>query len=401
MNQTPDKVSRYVLGGIAVLCLFIILGWFALREGPSSVDQQPVKTEPTKPHARHVATAFEPADDLSSEEPTNRPNDSVATNAAVIYRQAFDLFNALSNEQKNIVGDWRTNVDAAVEAELCEKLRPICDLMHQASAVTNCDWGVEPITVDTKWTHLTPARNIARAALWNAAHCRSNDVTGAADDAMAVLRLGQTISRGAMIGCLVDMALQGMTSSYVAQNVGLFNGAAGQQLATAFDDPAYDEAPSRAMQQEADMVESLGAKLASLSDAEMKKEWPTEKDRADLLAAFKHIADLDRKLAGALASSKDEDEAWQQYVSEGQAFGPVAKLIFQAADNFVDRVRRAEVNRAMVVAGLAVAENGTEALAAHLDPASGKPFVYTKTDNGFELQSSYQLNDKPMKMQFK
>jgi len=54
-----------------------------------------------------------------------------------------------------------------------------------------------------------------------------------------------------------------------------------------------------------------------------------------------------------------------------------------------------------VVAGLAVAENGTEALAAHPDPASGKPFVYTKTDDGFELQSSFVFNDEPYKIRFK
>jgi hypothetical protein len=41
------------------------------------------------------------------------------------------------------------------------------------------------------------------------------------------------------------------------------------------------------------------------------------------------------------------------------------------------------------------------ALQCHLDRSSGKPFVYRETDDGFELQSSYQVNDKPMKMQFK
>jgi hypothetical protein len=67
----------------------------------------------------------------------------------------------------------------------------------------------------------------------------------------------------------------------------------------------------------------------------------------------------------------------------------------------VAKVRAAEVNRALVVAGLAVAENGPDALAAHPDPSSGQPFVYTETADGFVLQSSHQLNGKPMTMQFK
>jgi hypothetical protein len=33
--------------------------------------------------------------------------------------------------------------------------------------------------------------------------------------------------------------------------------------------------------------------------------------------------------------------------------------------------------------------------------ARGQPFGYTETTNGFELQSCYQVNGKPMMMQFK
>ncbi len=412
MNESSKKTGRYAVGGAAALCLFILLGWFAFREGPSSTDQRAVKVEPTKPHAVHVAPAFEPADELSSEEPTNRPNDSATTNAAVIYWQAFDLFNALSNEQKTIVGDWRTNVDASVEAELCEKLRPICELMHQAAAVTNCDWGINPITFDTPLPHLNRARNIARAAIWSAAHCQSNDVTGAMDDAVSALRVGQQASRSALIGCFVDMAIQGLALSYVAANLGSFGDSDAQRLAAALDDPAYEEAPSRAMEQEADMVKRFVAHLASLSPDESQKElseWaklmggsPPNLDRASVLAEYQQVADSERELAKALASSSEDDyEAWLKHSEELRASSPLAEMLLPAFYGVMDRARRAEVNRAMVVAGLAVAENGTEALSAHLDPVSGKPFVYTKTDGGFELQSSYQVNDKPMKMQFK
>ncbi len=65
-------------------------------------------------------------------------------------RRAFDLFDQFSKDQKYILSDWSTNVGASVEAELCGKLRPISDLMRQAAAVTNCDWGFDPINNDTK-----------------------------------------------------------------------------------------------------------------------------------------------------------------------------------------------------------------------------------------------------------
>ena len=414
MNESSKKTGRYVLGGAVALGLFIILAWFAFREGPSSPEHRPVKVEPTKPHAQPGAPAFEPVDGSPSAELTNRPNDSVATNAAVIYRQAFDLFDALSKEQKTIVGDWRTNVDASAEAELCGKIRPICDLMHQASAVTNCDWGIDPIDFDTKFPHLGAARNLARAAVWSAAHCRSNDAAGATDDAVSVLRLGRTVSQTVMLGSLVDMAIQSIAVSYVAPNLGMFHGAEGQRLASALNDPAYGESPARAMEREAEMVDRLAAKLATLPPTDAGNELSRELGSADgesispdqlanFLAGTKEVADLERGLAKVLRSSSEEEyEAWHTRFDELQEGSNLAAmLLLPAYDRYVDRVQRAEVTRTLVEAGLAVAEGGTEALAAHPDPASGKPFVYTKTDNGFELQSSYQLNDKPMKMQFK
>jgi hypothetical protein len=42
-----------------------------------------------------------------------------------------------------------------------------------------------------------------------------------------------------------------------------------------------------------------------------------------------------------------------------------------------------------------------DALQSYSDPASGQPFVYTETADGFELQSAYQVYGKPMTMQFK
>lgn len=410
MNTPSKRIRGYAFGGAVVLCLFIVLGWFVFRQEPSPPDQQPVKVETVKP----VAPAFEPADDLSSETPANQPDNFTTTNAADLYRQAFALYAALTNDEKNILRDWQTNVDVSVEAELCEKLRPICDLMHQASAVTNCDWGIEPMTFTTKFPHLAASRNIARAAIWNAAHCRSNDVAGATEDVLSVLRVGHNVSRSALIGCLVDMAVQGVASSYVAQNVGLFAGTDSQRLVAAFRDPAYEETPSRAMEQEADIMERMAVELTSLSAAEIEKGLSRlgfdallhpnspELDRAAELAWLKQIADSERELADALASSSEgEYETWQKRSTELRASNPLAEMLLPDYDKFVDKARYAAVNREMVVAGLAVAENGTEALPAHPDPSSGQPFVYTQTADGFELQSSYQVNGKPMTMQFK
>jgi hypothetical protein len=411
MNEPSKKTGRYVLGGALVLCLFIILGWFAFREEPSPPDQQPAKAETVKP----VAPTTEPTNEVSNEVPTNQLNDSATTNAADLYRQAFALYNALTNDEKDILRDWQTNVDAAVETALCEKIRPICDLMHQASAVTNCDWGFEPLSVDTTMTVLKPlnsARNIARTAIWSAAHCRSNDMSGAADDTMSVLHLGQQFSQTGMIGSLVDMALQGLASSYVAANLGRFQGSDAQRLAAAFSDPTYEQAPSLAMAEEADMQERFVEELETKQASEVEKQFsdsaqffgglPTNLNQAAILVGFKQIADSERELANILAfSSEDEYEAWQKEVTELQSSSPFAGFALEADEAFVDKVRRYEVDRALVVAGFAIAQSGVNALQSILDPSSGQPFVYTETADGFRLQSTYQVDGKPMTMQFK
>jgi hypothetical protein len=370
MAAEKDMASRYAWGGVVVLCFLIVLGWFALRPEPPPPNLQPVKIEAPK----SVVPVSEPADDLSSETPTSQPNDSAITNTADLYRQAFDLFNALSRDERYVLGDWRTNVDAEVESGFCEKLRPICHLMHQASAVTNCDWGIDPTDPGAKWlTHLNGSRNLARAAIWNAAHCRSNDVAGVMDDTLSALRVGQQVSQSALIGCLVDMAVQNITSSYVAQNLSRFRGTDSQRLAAAFNDPSYREEPSRAMEQEADRLDRLLAKLPSLPADEAEKEisgvygWtdasPSEVSQEQAIPQIKQVADSERELASALASSSDDDyEAWLKSSTELQASNPLAKGTLGSLELFVDKVQSAEVNRALVVAGLAVAQGGADAL---------------------------------------
>jgi hypothetical protein len=412
MNQSQGEIKRYAVWGAIALSLLILLGWFVFRETSSSPVQELTKIEPAKPHTRDVAPAFPPSDNFSAEETASQPDDSAKTNAATFYRQAFALFDALSKEQKELVRGWQTNVDASVEAELCGKIRPICSLMHHATTVTNCDWGIEPMTFDTLLPHLSIARAIARTAIWNAAHCRSNDVTGAMDDTLAVLRLGQNISHTAIVGNYADMALQNIASSYVTQNIGAFRGVEGQRLAAALEDPFYEQEPSRAMKQEADMVERSTAKLASEHAAEAEKAFseltdvmgtnPPSVDRATLLAEIKQVADLERDLAKVLASSSTEEyEAWRKRAEEIEASNPVAKALLPAYDSVIVKVQSAEVNRAMVVAGLAIAQQGPGALQTHPDPATGQPFVHTETADGFELQSGYQVKGAPLKMQFK
>ena len=114
-------------------------------------------------------------------------------------------------------------------------------------------------------------------------------------------------------------------------------------------------------------------------------------DRATILASLQQIADSRRELANALASgSADEYDAWLQQRNELEQSNPLAKEFLGSYDKYVDRMERGAINRALVVAGLAVAQDGPSALQSYPDPSTGQPFVYTETLDGFELQSGLQ-----------
>ncbi|HUK83531.1 MAG TPA: hypothetical protein VLZ12_12970 [Verrucomicrobiae bacterium] len=399
--------TGFAFAGVVVLLILILLGRYALREIPP--EPTTAQTEAAKPELQRRARSTSPHAELTDETPASQLEESAVTNAATLYRLAFALYDALSKEEKALLTSWPTNINATVEAELCNKIRPICDIMHQAVAVTNCDWGVEPLTLETPLRFLTSARNLARTAAWSAAHCHSNDPTLAAEDVLSTLQLGQHVSQVAIIGCLVDIAIQGISFYSMASNLNSFRGEDAQRLAAAIADSSYAQAPARAMEQEAAMLDRRVAEWASLSPDEFKNiefngmDGPLEIDQAAALAVLQQIADSERQLAKALASgSEAEYQAWLRESDELQQSNSLAKLFLAGYDRFVDKVQRATITREMTIAALAVVDAGTDALMSHPDPATGQPFVYTPTADGFELQSGYQLtNGVPLKMQFK
>jgi hypothetical protein len=418
MNPPQRRLTTYAVAAFVFLFILCLVCRYALRETSSSARQEPPTIEPARPEPRQAALPdLASPEELQPQTPASQPENVAVTNAAALYRQAFALYAALSKDEKGILADWRTNVDASVEAELCEKIRPICDIMHKATAVTNCDWGVEPITIDSQLPHLNPAHAVSRAAIWNAAHCRREDRPGAAEDVLSTLQLGRSVSHSALIGSLVDMAIQGIAESYVAANIGMFRGSESQRLSVLLTDPAYKKVPAVAMEQEATISESLIAKMAALPADEfqrvyselVKEETPTdqpgegmsEMDRAAVLANLQQVVESQRALARALASgSADEYYAWLQQRDELEQSNPLAKT-FLTFDKYVERADRAAINRAFVEAGLAVEQEGPSALQSHPDPSTGQPFVYTETFDGFDLQSGFKTNGVPLKMQFK
>lgn len=414
MNQFHSKTIWYAVAGLCGVTLLIVIGWVVLREPSSSSNQQPARAATASPRARREAPLYTPDDDAPRETLTNQVAESATTNAATIYQQAFAIFDALSKEEKDLIIGGRTNVDASVAAELCEKILPICNLMHQAAAVSNCDWGVEqPITSATLLPYFSPCRNMARAAVWSVAHCRTNDPSAAVDDLVATSRLGQNISSPAtLLGHLVDLAIQGLVVYAVAGHASMLASAGDTRLAELLNDANYDEGLRRAFMQEADRMTRETDRLAAGPPEEVMRRLEELKTLADdssrfqsmapvqVIADMRQAAELERQYAQALDLPEAEYRAWLTSLDESGKTNPfIGRLT--AHEQAVIKTQAVTVMSAMAVAGLAVMQGGPDALQSHPDPATGQPFAYTQTDDGFELESSFQVAQKPLKLPFK
>ena len=415
MNQSDSRTIRYAVAGFCGLALLLVIGWLVLREPPPSSEPPPVRVVTASPRARSVDPLFMPDDEVTRETLTNQVAESATTNgnAATIYRQAFTLLDALSQEQKDLIKDWRTNVDASVEAELCEKIQPICDLMHQAAAVSNCDWGLEqPITFETRLPHLNPCRNMARAAVWSVAHCRTGDPSAAVDDLAAASQLGQNVSSTALIGHLVDLAIQGIVIDSVAEHASIVVSAGDTSLAEQFKYANYDESLRGAFELEADMSVREANKLATMPPEEAMRELVTVGDDStssqiqsmgttQAIADLRQAAELHRQYAQALGLPEADYRKWLTSLDEAGKTNPFVGALVTPLEKAVDKTQAMTVMSAMAAAGLAVVQGGPDVLQSHPDPSTGRPFAYTQTADGFELQSSFPFLGKPMKLSFK
>ena len=115
---------------------------------------------------------------------------------------------------------------------------------------------------------------------------------------------------------------------------------------------------------------------------------------------IQQVADFERNWAKVLASSTEaEYQAVMRQYDNLLAANQIAAAVMPS-DKLMDKAQRTTVNQALVLAGLAVATAGPSALAAYPDPSTGQSFTYRAVPGGFELQSSYLVNNQPLKVTF-
>lgn len=397
-----------ILAAAGGTVLLLLIGWWLMldRTPPAPSSPLPIRCPVAvrSPEQNDAPAIPAPAPlPVTVAVATNRP----AVNAADLYGKAIGMIVALSDNEKEVLRDWKAAVDPAVAAELCGKLQPIVALAHEAAATTNCDWGVKNVGFETKLTYLNPARSLARAVVWHAAHCREGDAAGISDDLEATLRIGQDSSQF-LIGHLVNTAIEAMAIECLAAHASALDADALTRLSELFGSDQYEESLYRALDWEAVGVELMADRFATMTPEQIQEMFQQLggddpvglMDKAQVVAATWQVAELEREYVKMMDAPDAEYQAWLTKLRAVQETNPFVKLLWPAMDTVLDKTRATVVQRAMMVAGLKVYEYGPNALLQYRDPSTGQAFVYRETAAGFELESAYQQKGKPVVLSF-
>ncbi len=391
----------------AVVCLLAgVAGLYIWQHNTGPIAPVPPTAPVNKPPLptlaeNHTDTAAKPVSVASAAAiHTNPP----LPNAAELYWQAFKELAVLTPAELALMANWKTN---AVAPELCAKLKPIIALAHQAAATTNCDWGVKFAGFGTQLPQLTSGRKLAQALSWNATHCRQGDAPGAGGDLLAALRTGANVSEF-LVGHLVNTAIQGMVLNCLADHAYALSPATVAELARELGGNQYEESLFRAVEAEAKGVDfeadrfaastnTVGEFIQVLSDSNPLANM----SREQALAGMRQVAALEREYAKVLELPDAEYNAWLAKLNQTRQANPLVDMLWPAMDQMLERTRATVIQRAMAVAGLQVLASGPAVLTQYPDPATGQPFIYRPSANGFELQSTHQADGKPVTLEFR
>jgi hypothetical protein len=317
---------------------------------------------------------------------------------------------------------------------------------HQAAKCTvPCDWGIDMSPgPNTLLPHLAKCKRIAQAgrlrAMWALQEGRQAD---ARDDLVACLALGRNTSRdGILIGALVQLAIENIVTSTVAENFHQFSPEILKQLSDGFASaPARGTMAvcipmektsflgwflrkGRNVQQEnpGNEAKTLAEMHNIIAFLEISEEGDSQPAQTNLwertLKAAGGTSDGVLKLAGEMAPLYDrltilmalpaaEYEAqMKQFSTEvASSNNPLIPVVFPAFEKCRQREFVALAQLAMVQAAVEYKLHGEAGLKNVPDPYGSGPFAFERftfegVDRGFQLTSAYQDKGLPVTMIF-
>jgi hypothetical protein len=334
------------------------------------------------------------------------PGAAARTNAAQAYRQAFELLSSLSETELAMLKNREGGTDPGAVAELHRKLRPILDLARSGASITNCDWELSGLTLETPLPHLAQARTLSNALLWDAVHGENMD---AGNDILAAMALGDHVS-SFLIGYLVNTSIQNNVISILSSQGARIPAKTLDRIAERLAPGPHEASWHRAILDEAQLVSRTGdhcvgmtlEQAQSFMRQSLDDSSPLLRSPQDLIEACRTVAVLEHDYAEALfAADPALKHAWLDKMRAAEQAMPLIASILPAFSALEEKAQAMVVKRAMTVAGLALLQGVPDALERHPDPWTGQPFGHQATSTGFELWSGLEQDGQPVMLEFR
>ena len=375
-------------------------------------------------------------------------------NPALLYYQAFLVAPApLPKKEWDYLGSTEGRSKRLPEryAEIVAGYDSQLGLVRQASRATvPCDWGTDlSAGPDTLLPYLAPAKAVAVTArlraTWDLEHDRQSDTR---EDLLASLTLGRNVSRdGTFISALVQIAIEAIVCTTMAEDFGRFSPETLQQLVDGLDalpprgtvagcvpaekaflgdwmlrriedlqraNPGDDAKVMAGIQGMFTNMFNLGARAGMLSDSKPEEaNWWVRLTReaggtsAGVARLIRDPDPFNQKLAAILALPYGAyQNQMEQFKAEiQQSPNPLVPVIFPASINSRAREFKALVLLAMVRAAAEYKLHGEPGLQNVNDPCGQGPFAFRRfvlqgVDRGFELKSANDTGGFPQVLIF-
>jgi hypothetical protein len=351
---------------------------------------------------------------VSAQESKAPPSD-LGRNAALTYWRAFAAFPELTKEESSIVAAYPPGFEPKStpeqRADLAKRLTRALELMHEASQIPQCNWGIdyEKEGPNADLTYLAKSRDLGRAAAFRARYFwQEGKRKEAAEDLRAAVILARQVGNDGH-DTQIAVLVQIVTESIVDNN-----------LAVLMTDRESADVLANGL---GDLVNGSAAPLmrnAILTEKKVCLPWMVSlvtQEMSDPGAAAKRpdfTPEAIRQWMDELGRQYDEvaaifDLPFQEFLATRPALeekikaskNPFAESPLSSLKGARDEEEKYRVQWAMVRAAIEIRREGEAALQKVLNPADGKPFVYTALEGGaFELKSALPIRDKQVAMTF-
>jgi hypothetical protein len=212
--------------------------------------------------------------------------------AANLYKDAFTLWGRLAEDQRRILSQPYDGLKSGSADELFQEIQPIMALLHQAAGAEYCDWAIGDVTPETPLPHLPKAQELAKLALWNAAHRISSDPDGAVQDLIARAHLGHHLSE-TLIGCMIAISFQNGAVGLLQQYGSALTPAAAERASELFSTPLLEPDLRRGMQAEAALAAAVANSSPEVRLRMLSHSLPTvEPTNAQGLECRRHLEEF-------------------------------------------------------------------------------------------------------------